>query len=93
MATHRILVMMQAPDFSWWRAGALVDYDGPDNWKLEPLDPVQREAWERTISDPDRVAEAVGRTAIGGAFPDGESVFAPDGGAELPRFPTSGWVV
>lgn len=91
MATHRVVVMMQNKDFGWWAAGKLVDYDGPANWKLEPLDPVAREDWEREISDPDRVAEANRRSTIGGQFAEGESVTSPGGvSGEGRRLPPSG---
>ena len=92
MATHRVVVMMQAPNFAWWHAGEIVDYDGPANWKLEPLDPVAREDWEREISDPDRVAETNRRTTIGAHFSGGESVTSPGGvGGEGRQLPPSGW--
>lgn len=92
MASHRVVVMMQAPDYGWWGAGKLVEYEGPANWKLEPLDPVARDAWEREISDPDRVAETSRRSTIGARFAEGESVSSPggvDGGGR--PLPSSGW--
>lgn len=92
MTSHRVVVMMQAPNYGWWAAGEVVDYDGPPNWKLEPLDPVAREDWERDISDPDRVAETSRRSTIGARFPEGESVTSPggvDGGGR--QLPPSGW--
>lgn len=39
-------------------ADEVVDYDGPPDWKLRPLDAVSRAEWERTFANPARVEQA-----------------------------------
>ena len=41
------------------RPGSIVDYDGPLNWKFEPVDPAQRAAWEAEAADPARVEDSL----------------------------------
>ena len=71
MATHEILVPILHPDGSIQRAGAEIDYDGEPNWKLAPLDPKARTAWERTIADPERVDRELSRVPLTQRFHDG----------------------
>lgn len=92
MATHRALVVMQSPDFAFWQKGQHVDYAGPPDWKLEPLDLKEREAWEAEVAQPDRVEGENRRGNIAGYFDEGESP-APPGVVleQVSRYPASGW--
>lgn len=56
MATHRNLVAFQKATGEFVRMDSEVEYDGPPNWKFEPLDPEARAEWEVVASDPARVA-------------------------------------
>ncbi len=51
--THKLL--MRLYDGAQFEAGDLVRYEGPPNWKLEPLDAAGREKWAKTHADPERV--------------------------------------
>jgi hypothetical protein len=59
MSRQRALVRLQLPfpDTRLIDPGEVVEWDGPD-WKLEPLDPVEREVWETIARDDDRVIAA-----------------------------------
>ena len=93
MATHRVLLIVQQPEAKgFWQPGDLIDYDGPDDWKFEPLDPKALAKWEREVAQPDRVDMENCRTRIAGSFGINESVLPP--GAPLgepPKVPASGW--
>ena len=36
----------------------VIEYDGPPDWKMRPLDAVSRAMWELDIANPDRVVQA-----------------------------------
>lgn len=92
MATHRVLVTMEQAPGSFWYRGQTVDYDGPSNWKLEPLDEVARAEWEETTAQPDRVDSERQRHNISGVFEEADEVLPP---GALPvstvSYPPSGW--
>lgn len=52
-STHRLLVRMY--DGGQFEAGDLVRYDGPPNWKLEPLDADRRAEWAKSVARPEHV--------------------------------------
>jgi hypothetical protein len=52
MATHTTMVYMAGELLP---TGAPVDYDGPANWKFQPLDPDDLEIWLDVTADPERV--------------------------------------
>lgn len=76
MHTHTVLVKTQRPDGGFWEPGERIAYDGPVNWKFEPLDRAAHADWE-TVADPERVADENRRTAVAGYF--GEEDPYPDG--------------
>ena len=91
MATHRVLVVMQTPDFILWERGALVDYHGEPDWKLEPLDLAEREIWAASVAKPEEVLIENRRRGITGWFGENESPLPP--GMLVPglkRLPPSG---
>jgi hypothetical protein len=57
--THRLLVPMY--DREQYDVGDLLRYEGPVNWKLEPLDPKARKEWEE-VADQPRVLLELRRT-------------------------------
>ena len=68
-ATHRVLVKVQTAA-GWLERGTVTAYDGPPNWKFEPLDADAREEWAATYAEPERVEET-NRIAYGGAMEEG----------------------
>jgi hypothetical protein len=52
--THRAVVKLYA-DGQHVEADQLVRYEGPDNWKYEPLDPVAAVKWRQSVAQPQRV--------------------------------------
>ena len=69
METHRVLVVVQNPT-GFWLPGDLVAYDGPTDWKFEPLDAKAHKHW-LSIASPGRVEEYNRSQGISGHFPAG----------------------
>ena len=61
MGTHTTLVKVYI-NGEVKKPGAPVDYDGPPNWKFQPLDVEQRREWAETTADPTRVEESLKQT-------------------------------
>ena len=80
MASHRVVTKTQRPDGWLWQWGELIDYDGPPDWKFEPIDPAAREVWERETARPDWAEELNRHDTIAGCFREGEDA-VPAGGA------------
>jgi hypothetical protein len=70
MDTHRVLVLTQHP-LGFWNPGDLVAYDGPLNWKFEPLDVKAHAVWLAQAADPARVENENRRNPVPGYFPPG----------------------
>ena len=62
MVSHVALVPVGLPQGGMARVGDRLRYSGPPNWKFEPIDPDEREAWETNGRNDERVKATLERT-------------------------------
>ena len=69
METHEALSAIAFPG-RFVRVGERIPYSGKPVWNLRPLDPEEREKWEKETADPEKVTENRRRNTIPGYFPE-----------------------
>ena len=85
MSPHRVLVPL-AMGGALHRIGDVIEFAGAD-WKLEPIDPEARAAWDKATAEPERVKEAQDKLA---GYPDSHAAWVEHHKHIRPVLPPSG---